>query len=276
MYRCVVLADSLAENGCRLTTLEITLPRMVLAELNTHRVLSRNSASSRAIPVEKMLKRVEDNPYIPMYWGKNQKGMQADQELDAVAQEAAVQAWLEARDHAIAQARKLLSIGAHKQLTNRLLEPFMWHTVIVSATDWRNFLGLRTHKDAQPEIQMIAKMMKATLDSNQPVMVENGSWHLPLVDAEEQQTLDPDLLPMISAGRCARVSYLTHDGKRDPAADIQLAERLRSSGHMSPFEHVATPYPSVDPIGNFNGWWQLRKSFPNEAVWTETETEISP
>jgi thymidylate synthase ThyX len=273
MYHCSVLADSLAPNGQRLTTLLITFPRIVLAELNTHRQKSRNSASSRAIPVEKMIRMVEENPFVPEYWGKNQKGMQAETELNALEQSAAGKVWLEARDKAVDQARKLLAIGVHKQLTNRLLEPFMWHTVIVSATDWRNFLALRTHKDAQPEIRRIAVMMQDVLATHQPESVPLGSWHLPLVDETERKTLDPEQLRMISAGRCARVSYLTHDGKRDPVADMALAQRLADSGHMSPFEHVATPCPSAEPVGNFTGWWQLRKSMPNEAVYVERETD---
>lgn len=296
-YSAKILRDSISPEGVRLTTLEVTFPRIVLAEFNTHRVFSRNSASSRAIPVEKMLKRVEEDPFIPIYWGKNQKGMQAEQELSEWDQLMAKIEWLEAKDRAVEQVQKLLELGVHKQITNRLLEPFMWHTVIVTATEWENWRGLRCNKDAQPEIRRIADMMMELLDSSKPTPVKEGEWHLPLVfDYAELKEAGYSLTDIIKicVGRCARVSYLTHDGKRDPKADIELYERLLRSGHMSPFEHAARPMTrddaqniiyeqikscvatplSVDPksvfCGNFRGWISQRKLIPGEAVFTST------
>lgn len=293
-YRVRVLKDSLSPDGVRLTTLEITFPRIVLAELNTHRALSRNSASSRAIPVAKVLKRVEENPFIPTYWGKNQKGMQADEELHIVDQALARKYWLSARDWAVSVAEDLNELGVHKQIVNRLLEPFTWHTVIVSATDWENFFALRCHKDAQPEIRTIAIMMRDILEQSIPETLNFGEWHLPLTTNEEIELWRRDesnttdwieFWKKISVGRCTRVSYLTHDGKRDLQADIDLCDQLRSSGHMSPFEHVATPMSNeytqfsdwdVRPedrkkaraeqrYGNFHGWLQYRKLIPYES-----------
>jgi len=290
-YEVKILADSLSPENNRLTTMEVVLPRVVVAEFNTHRMFSRNSASSRAIPVEKMLKRVEDNPFIPVYWGKNQKGMQADAELSQSEQLAAEHSWLKARDSAVKHARKLLEIGVHKQITNRLLEPWLWHTIIVTATEWENFFALRTHKDAQPEIRKAAVMMKEAYDASKPKEFFQGAinWHRPLVSAEEISevlscedafTVDGHVklnerLNKISAGRCARVSYLTHDGRRDPEEDIKLCERLASSGHMSPLEHVARPMTSHDIqqmglnastrfLANYRGWVQMRKLIANE------------
>ncbi len=131
-YQAKVIADSVAKHtGLRLTTLEVTFPRIVLSEFNTHRVFSRNSASSRAIPVSKQIDKVMDDPFVPIYWGKNQKGMSADQELTPEEQEVAIDYWLNARDQAVAHARDMSHYGVHKQLTNRLLEPFMWQTCIV-------------------------------------------------------------------------------------------------------------------------------------------------
>jgi thymidylate synthase ThyX len=274
-YACRILADSISPAGIRLTTLEVTFPRIVLAEFNTHRMLSRNSASSRAIPVEKQIARVETDPFVPIYWGKNQRGMTADAELTAAEQERAVEVWLNARDAAVIRARALLSIGVHKQITNRLLEPFMWHTVIVTATEWENFFALRCHPAAQPEIRCIAEMMQAAMAESWPRGIGpggEGHWHLPLIDWDDEvdASIRPADLPKVSAGRCARVSYLTHDGKRDPAADIELCERLMASGHMSPLEHVARPQVGP-PIfeGNFRGWTSLRKTYPNEAVFRD-------
>lgn len=267
-YSAKILKDSISPLGQRLTTFEVTFPRIVLAEFNTHRMFSRNSASSRAIPVEKMLARVKDDPFIPQYWGKNQKGMQANQEISDDDQAQANFDWLQARDFAVKSAQALAGIGVHKQITNRLLEPFMWHTVIVTATEYQNFFALRCHPDAQPEIRRIAEMVRALYEESLPTQLGFGEWHLPLVQESETDLFDLGIeaVKQVSAGRCARVSYLTHDGKRDPKADIELCERLRSSGHMSPLEHVACAVDTADFIGNFRGWKQYRKEFAGEAV----------
>ena len=262
MHSAKILADSVTNLGNRLATLEVTFPRIVLAEFNTHRVFSRNSSSSRAIPVEKMISNVENNPYIPTHWGKNCKGMQSFVELSQEEQVCAEQTWLLARDHAVKTAKLLLDIGVHKQITNRLLEPFMWHTVIVSATDWNNFFHLRCHPDAHPEIRKIAELMRNVLINHIPII--SGDWHLPLITEEERIQCSVQDLIKICVGRCARVSYLTHDGKRDWQADINLHDRLLKSGHLSPFEHAATPSEDSNYFGNFKGWKQYRKMINHE------------
>lgn len=269
-----ILADSISPVGIRLTTMEICLPRIVLAEFNTHRMFSRNSASSRAIPTQKMLQMVLDNPYVPDEWGTNQKGMQAGQPLSPQESDRCVQEWLCARDQAVASATALLDRGVHKQLTNRLLEPFMWHTIIVSATDWDNFFHLRCHKDAHPDIRKTAELMRDAMEKSTPNPIALGSWHLPLIFEEDfTQVLisDPasvqekqERLIKVSVGRCARVSYLTHDGKRDHEADIALHDRLLDNGHMSPLEHVAAAQDNDSYSGNFRGWLQYRKTIPHE------------
>lgn len=267
-YEAIILADSISPTGARLTTMEVTFPRMVLAEFNTHRMFSRNSASSRAIPVEKMLDKVRTHPFIPVRFGKNQKGMQASEWLAGTEHSEAVRRWYHGRDRAIETAEALLAVGVHKQLVNRVLEPYLWHTVIVTATEWSNFFALRDHPDAQPEIQIPAHLMKVALANSSPRLVEMGDWHRPLMpDLEELATIYvANDLNRISAGRCARVSYTTHHGTRDPEADIELCERLVTSGHMSPLEHVATPLPeSWMTLGNFKGWEQMRKAVPYEA-----------
>jgi thymidylate synthase ThyX len=266
-YSAKILADSISSVGVRLTTMEVTFPRIVLAEFNTHRMFSRNSASSRAIPIEKMLQRIESDPFVPTYWGANQKGMQAEQELGDKERRVADALWRCAADDAVMNARRLKDLGVHKQLVNRLVEPFMWHTVIVTATDWENFFNLRTHKDAQPEIREIAQRMKELYTSSTPKLAKV---HLPLVDDLEDllyEGYSHSHIARISSARCARVSYLTHEGKRDTKADLELATRLQTSGHMSPFEHVA--FPLADPetyVGNFRGWHQYRKDLEGENV----------
>jgi len=295
-----VLADSVSPAGHRLTTLEATFPRFVLAEFNTHRVFSRNSASSRAIPVAKQLRRVLDDPYVPIEFGSNKPGMQAGPALTGAARDAAEAEWLAARDDAVRHVLGLITspenvagyddlhacleaaqgqlkeppvgwLNVHKQVANRLLEPFMWHTVIVSATTWDNFFNLRCHPDAQPEIRLIASKMREALERSVPTRLEPGEWHLPLVgEAEREETSSAEELAMVSIGRCARVSYLTHDGTRDLAADVALYDRLLESGHMSPMEHVARPMTPAELAesewsGNFQGWVAHRKLIPGES-----------
>jgi len=138
-YNARVLLDSTSPAGIRLTTLEVTFPRFVLAEFNTHRLFSRNSASSRAIPTSKLIERVLKDPAIPLEWGKNKAGMSASDVLSPDLAQEAEHVWLGARDAAVANAQRLLDLDVHKQELNRLLEPFLWHTVIVSATEWKNF-----------------------------------------------------------------------------------------------------------------------------------------
>lgn len=282
-YAASVVLDSISEAGVRLTTMEVTFPRMVLSEFNTHRVFSRNSASSRAIPFVKQLERITHDPVIPVHWGKNQPGMQADEELEPELREQAEHNWLIARDYAVLQAQALHQTGVHKQVVNRLLEPFMWQTVIVTATEWSNFFALRANPDAQPEIRVIAEMIRELYWEHQPTSLAPGQWHLPLIQSDEigWALENIELAKQVSAARCARVSYLTHDGRRDVAADLTLHDRLVSSGHMSPLEHVATPCPhaccdrdvttSSDQgqwHGNFRGWKQLRKFIPGEHDFT--------
>jgi thymidylate synthase ThyX len=257
-YAARVLLDSVGPSGVRLTTLEATFPRFVLAEFNTHRMLSRNSASSRAIPTAKLLERVESDPVLPLQWGRNQKGMSASDVLDASEEEEAKRVWLSARDAAVAHARRLLELKVHKQELNRVLEPFLWHTVIVTATEWENFFTLRCAPNAQPEIRAAATTMRAALESSRPSEVALGCWHLPLLQ-DDERSLPVDTQKKISAARCARVSYLTHAGKREIEKDVELYERLQADRHLSPFEHVATPAQGAEFHANFRGWVQMRK-----------------
>lgn len=234
-----------------------------------------------------MIQRVLDDPFIPLYWGKNQKGMQAEQELTEREKESAQFEWLEARKYAIDQARRLLTIGVHKQLTNRLLEPFLWQTVIVTATEWDNWDALRRHKDAQPEIKRAADLMWDARVASVPTLLKPGEWHLPLTpELDDKPTvIDWEFWKKVSTGRCARISYLTHDGKRDLNADIDLGERLRGSGHMSPFEHIARPLevsdleahernPSQVFRGNFRGFLQYRKELPFEENYAAAQAAL--
>lgn len=270
MYSTRILLDSLGPSGKRLTTWELTYPRFVHAELMTHRLFSRNSASSRAIPVETLMRRVQQDPALPVWWGKNQSGMQAREELDLESQSKARDLWLLARDQMLEAVKQLQEIGLHKQLANRLIEPWMFITVIVSATEFDNWFHLRNHKDAQPEISWVARSMWTQYNERAPRRVAEGTWHLPLVTDEERMSMDESMLKKVSTGRCARVSYLTHEGKRDLEKDIELHDRLCKGpetgepGHWSPFEHVAQALATPVRSGNFIGWKQYRKEFETE------------
>lgn len=301
-FDATVLADSVSPADHRLTTLEVTFPRFILAEFNTHRVFSRNSASSRAIPIVKQLRRVLEEPFVPLEFGANQPGMQAGPALEGTALDAAKAEWLRARDDAVrhvlgliaepgqvAEGADLLAeldriepaikskaqpetwLNVHKQVANRLLEPYMWHTVIVSATEWDNFFNLRCHPDAQPEIRRAAELMRTARRESVPAQLGWEDWHLPLVrDEDRDEVSGVEDLIKVSAGRCARVSYLTHAGQRDLAADIELCERLLESGHMSPLEHPAKPLSETDLRryewgGNYRGWLPFRKTIQDEA-----------
>ena len=183
--------------------------------------------------------------------------------------------WLAGRDMMVAHARKGVELGLHKQIVNRIVEPWMWITVIVSATHWDNFFGLRVHKDAEHNFQRIAGMAKDVMDASQPAKVREGDWHMPLIYKKEWDIAEERWgaaaqanLVKVSVGRCARVSYLTHDGQRDLDEDIKLHDRLIVAQplHASPAEHVAQALNSGDRIGNFMGWKQYRKTLHNEHI----------
>ena len=266
MIYAKVIADSISEYGVRLTTLEVRFNRFILPEFNTHRVFSRNFSSSRAIPTGRLIAKVRDNPAMPIYWGKNQAGMQARAEIETPMQ--ANDLWRSAALEAANAAQRMHLLGVHKQLVNRLLEPFLYVTGIVSSTDFDHFFGLRDHPDAQPEIQVLARVMKQAISESEPKLLRCAEWHLPYVKDEERK-LGTSILRKVSAARCCRVSYLKHDGSSASIdEDVALCDRLLSANpiHASPFEHQATPDAKEDDAwinvpmhGNFEGWMQYRK-----------------
>jgi thymidylate synthase ThyX len=164
----------------------------------------------------------------------------------------------------------MIEIGVHKQLANRLLEPFLWHTVVVTATEWSNFFNLRCHPDAHPAIRKVAENMRMALVESTPKKLGEQDWHLPFIRDEDIDGNSVATLKKVSAGRCARVSYLTHEGKRDLEADVALHDRLLASGHLSPFEHQARPMDDREKAmgwfaSNFQGWVQYRKTISYES-----------
>ncbi len=325
MITAKIIADSINPKDCRLTSWVLEYPRFVHAELMTHRVFSKNSASSRAIPIETMIKQIQDNPAMPEWWGKNQSGMQAKEELSDVCREQwfdiyddpfehrpvlkseaspcgayeqvshfvsdieyAQYLWLKARDCAIGYAKDLNKLGLHKQITNRILEPWFHIRVILTGTEFDNWFALRSHPDAQPEIRVLAEKMLELYNASEPKSLAPGSWHIPFGDNIDEDkllplinindvskgvTADPsvykeEIKKKIAIARCARVSYLNFEGKDDYAADIKLCDRLFANNpkHLSPTEHVAQSLNSDQFIGNFRGWKQYRKFFSDESL----------
>jgi thymidylate synthase ThyX len=285
MYEAKMILDSVGPNGARLTTMELTYPRFIHAELMTHRMFSRNSASSRAIPTKVLLKRIEEDPALPVFWGKNQSGMSAREELENDALSTAQENWRQMCDDMIYGAQVLNDIGLHKQIANRVVEPWMFITVIVTATEWSNAWALRIDPAAQPEFCHVMTLAKKAYDLSTPRRCISGEWHMPYVtgydelDLREQYTSIQ--LNRISIGRCAAVSYLNQQRQSDPDGDLVRSMKLEDCGHMSPFEHVAQAM-TVErwesyakelakdwitnriPVGNLWGWGQYRKTLADE------------
>ncbi len=259
MIEAKIIADSLSPSGDRCTSLLCTFPRFILAELNTHRAFSRNSASSRAVPFETMLKRVEDDPFIPIKWMKDHKGMQGKEYFEDV--EDLKSNWINASRSAIHYSKNISSLGLTKQICNRLLEPFMWHTAIVTATDFENFFSLRCEDGAEIHFQDLAYKILNALNEGNPKRLNVGDWHIPFGDKIREDVSDSDKLKIATA-RCARLSYINYEGKDDYEADFRIYEKLLKDRHMSPFEHCAIVEPGQH--GNFKGFKQLRKFIDNE------------
>jgi len=260
-----VIAHS-AHEGCHdLITLELRYPRFIHAELMTHRVFSRNASSSRAVPAERMIADVENDIGMPVEWGKNQPGMQARCPLNDYMTSRSRFTWEKAALDAVRNARLLEGYGAHKQIVNRILEPFAHISVVVTATDWDNFFELRCHEDADPTMRALAFAMRnAIADSSAGDFDRFCQWHLPYIGGEEVTRYSVDELKAMSVARCARVSYLRHDGTYTTAeADIALAAKLAKARHMSPFEHQARPTPG-ERHANFSGWQSYRNMMETE------------
>jgi thymidylate synthase ThyX len=289
-----VIAHSVSPDGIEVTSLQLRYPRFIHSEVMTHRVFSRNASSSRAIPVERLIEDIKRDTAMPIHWGKNQPGMQANEECNelvrwtkaplsqVIGKVSREHAWQMTRDNAIQMAEFFNEAGYHKQIVNRILEPFSHINVICTATEWSNFFDLRLHPDAQPEIHELAKQMKIAMDNSTPDKLQYGDWHLPYITPHEKLeiavwkevgtpvmenfiALRYDDLIKMSVARCARTSYLTHDGKEpNKEQDLKLYDRLVGSVplHASPAEHQARPMLSDEDRrykSNLSCWVQYRK-----------------
>ena len=279
--------------------MEIEYPRFILAELNTHRMLSKNSASSRAIPTKAMREHVMQDPAMPVHWGQNQPGMQASEEVQDKAR--ALTLWHAAKESACYYNEQFENMGVHKQIANRVTEPWMTMKTVISGTEWANFFYLRNHQDAQPEIKALAHAIKVAQDASTPQLLYPGEWHVPYIDTVRNDVtgtlqyfvgndiVDQELAIKVSASCCAQVSYRKTDDSIAKA--LRIYDQLINSkpAHASPVEHQATPIDDKhyeDPAtyawpngvshqdkygylwsGNFCDWIQYRKTIPGEAQW---------
>ena len=281
MIEAKIVKDSISPDGVRLTTYVLTYPRFIHSEFMTHRMFSRNASSSRAIPVKKQIEMVANNPAIPLAFTKNKAGMQGGDALDGKQAELAEQVWMHACFHAMDKAKMLADLDVHKQYANRILEPFSHITVVCSATEYANFFALRNHPMAQPEIAELAKQMWEAYKTNEPDKLEYGQWHLPFIGKDEfidtvlfprsSDSIQLNQLIKCSVARCARVSYLNHEGKKPSVVeDFQLYDRLVGSApiHASPAEHQAQCSAAQYFVGNFRSWSQFRKQIPGENIET--------
>ena len=279
MIEVKVVKKSVSTAGDYLTTFQLKYPRFIHAEFMTHRVFSRNASSSRAIPVQKMIDEINTNWAKPIDFRKNKRGMQGGDLLEGEELSEAFKLWELAKDDAIFRAKQFIKLGVHKQYANRLLEPFSHISVVVSATEWDNFFGLRCHHMAQPEIALLAEMMYSEMEKIEAEVLQPGQYHLPYVDAkcklecrEYIEKVDPSVLDIWikrSVARCARVSYNNHEGKISTVEeDLKLYDRLLGSQpiHASPAEHQAFAVPEIGQSGNFRGWVQYRKTLKGENI----------
>lgn len=305
----VILASEHPEGTRPLITLRGRLPRCIWPEVLTHRDFSRNARSSRAVPIAKMIQEVRETPFVPWHWGKNQPGMQAGAELNtpiflpdhgdidfhgkvARYQVNRKEAWLSARDHVVDHAKAYADAGYHKQLVNRLLEPFMWIDVLISAVHWDNFFWLREHEAAEPHLQDWARLVCQALASAEIQKLESGGWHLPYIRWEDWECIPIHpgiehtyeaynaLACKLSAARCARISYAPFDGDASYERELERFDSLVSSDrvHASPLEHQARPdwfHNCFSPLSgwknpelhaNTPGWIQHRKMIPGEVI----------
>lgn len=291
-----IIADS-SYGSTRITTFELEYPRFIHAEFMTHRQFSRNAASSRAIPIERMHQQVKTNMAMPIHWGRNQAGMSAKEEVEDAERKSAIMNWQVACDMAVHNSRMLALDNIHKQIANRVTEPFQMMKVVVTATEWKNWYWLRNHDDAQPEIHELASIMLQAHEYSQPLELVSGQWHLPYVDTylddnkqyfkdSNDNYLSLEEAKAISASCCAQVSYRKSDDSLEKAQ--MIFDKLINSEpvHASPVEHQSTPMlraadtwaglPWEKGIthcdragdlwsGNFKHWIQFRQLIPNNS-----------
>lgn len=276
MITAKIIADSVNPNGKRITTFELEYPRFIHAEVMTHRDFSRNAQSSRAVPIDRTIELVQNSPAMPIYWGANKAGMAASEEVKDI--EAAKSAWVSAAQDAVKNAQRLQALGLHKQIVNRVLEPFQNIRVILTGTEFNNFEWLRIDSAAQPEIQLLALKMKKERSESKPVQMNWDHWHTPYVSNHfafgDKQVFFSEGLQVslqealdISASCCAQVSYRKLDTSPEKAKDISRRLKESDRKHASPFEHQAVASEVDNHNCNLKGWVSARMHIPDHTIW---------
>lgn len=278
-----ILADTISTNGARITTFEVLCPLHAHVHMLTHRAFSRNAQSNRAIPSKIVIK--DRAVYVPSFWGKNKKGMSPKgEEITGLKKVLAIIIWNSTSMVCKLSVRLLSALGLHKETANRLISPFLMVNSIITATDFDNFFNLRISEHAQHDISILATKMKKLLDESAPVI---SNVHAPLVHDREKEELYEyaksiystydisggrmklyaianrifnNIIVQAVVGRCARVSYSTHNGFIDINKDINLHDLLLKDRHMSPFEHVAVASGCDDRHANLKGWYSYRSN----------------
>lgn len=274
MTSAKVICDSISPTEVRLTSIEVKFHRFILPEVNTYKMISKSASSSRAVPISKRLEEVRERPQTPVEWGKNQRGMVAEEMLDEDAAHDALRIWLEAGEAAAIYAKALDVLGVHRQVASRLLEPFIEQTMLLTSVDYQNMFRQRIHPDAQPEFRELAIAIKEAYDASEPGLIGYGEWTLPYV-LDEERYMDISILKKLSVARVARTSY-GNQSQADIEKDLQLFDRLRNAEppHSAPFEPVATPaHPGVQVLGNYPGWHQFRHIMESEKRDEATKAE---
>jgi hypothetical protein len=293
-----LITDSISQNGKRFSTFELEYPRFIHSEFMTHRMISKNASSSRAVPIGRAIQNILDNPAFPVHWGAAQAGMQASNELIGVPLDVAKELWRNGIEQSISLVKEFDDIGCHKQIAARWLEPGQIIKVVASGTDWDNLMWLRNDDAAQPEFHELAKCVQECFEKSTPELLYPGEYHIPYVTTVRTQdgtrhyidsnsdSLSLDDALKISASCTAQISYRRLDDTKDKA--LEIFEKLFSGTkpHMSPTEHQGTPIllstvpwnPSTwqEGIthvrkdgtlcsGNLTGWIQYRQTLPNNV-----------
>ena len=275
MISATIVKQSINDKtGHVLTTIRAVYPRIILAEVNTHRKFSKNTASSRAIPTWKLRRDVLENTFIPHHIGANRPGMQATEELEGWRRYLAKKVIGFSMFAMVGTHILLEKLGCHKQVANRYIEPWMYVTQLISSTEWDNFFNQRFHKDAEPHIYLLAEKIRECMHSHKPAPLFPGQWHTPFPDSAEIVTSSPGFLPYnhenilslkASSANCARLSYELPGTtiKANFADNLNLFNKLAGANpkHLSPLEHVAQASLTEKGSGNFDGFIQLRKFY---------------
>lgn len=293
MIEACVIADSVTPYSLtRLTTFELTMPKCLLAQFNTHGMVRRNAESSRARPTKAILQQLNEDPYLPPVWNYRQRGMQPAGPMDYVDSQCMKHLEWRLRKFTMATVLEMEKLKAAKEDINRYLEPWMYCKVVASSTNWENYWKLRAHgPEAQAAHGMLARAMLAAYEASTPIEREPRSykirealdytsdWHLPYVTDQERTEQPANILTQMSAARCGRVSYARQGQIKSPEEDVERVSQWVRDGHWSALEGPAqAQLHDTSWFGPFQGWWSLRKMYAGESGSTRhgTQKDVEP